>query len=124
MGKPFSDAALGRLAADREVRIETRGADGATHRTIVWAVVDGGGRVLVRSWRGSGARWYREAISGRPVALVIGRDVLAVEVDRATDPERVAACSEWLTRKYAGDPSTPSMLREEILDTTLELRPV
>jgi hypothetical protein len=33
----------------------------------------------------------------------------------------VARTSAGLERKYAGDPATPSMVRDEILDTTLRL---
>jgi hypothetical protein len=33
----------------------------------------------------------------------------------------VRRASEALERKYAGDPATPSMVRHEILDTTLRL---
>lgn len=113
-----------RLRDRREVRIRTESAGGEQHRTIVWVVVDERERILVRSWRGAGARWYREATSGRAVALVLGGDEHPVSVEPATDAERVAACSSALARKYADSASTPSMLRDEILDTTLELRPV
>jgi len=102
----------------------TRVAGGADpHRTIIWVVVDERDRVLIRSWRGSGARWYREATSGGPVELEVGRLRVAVRVVQATDDERVAACSRWLETKYAGDPATPGMVRPEILDTTLEVLP-
>jgi len=33
-------------------------------------------------------------------------------------------CSGELARKYAGDPATAAILRDEVLDTTLELRPI
>jgi hypothetical protein len=113
-----------RLRDELRVRIETRPkSDGPVHRTIIWVVVDDAGRVLVRSWQGATARWYREAIAGNEVALIVGRERLPVTVERAADPERVAACSSELERKYAGDPAMPSMLRAEILDTTLELSP-
>jgi hypothetical protein len=112
-----------RLRVEREVGIRTTGANGTEHTAIIWAVVDGRDRVLVRSWKGAGARWFREATAGRPVALILGDDAHRVMVHAATDAERVAACSEALERKYAGDPATPSMVRAEILETTLELTP-
>lgn len=43
--------------------------------------------------------------------------------ERADDPARSAACSSELARKYAGDPATPAMVADEVLDTTMELRP-
>lgn len=114
---------LERVRAEREVRIRTSDADGTEHTAITWAVVDDRDRVLVRSWKGAGARWFREATAGRPVALIVDDEAHIVIVHAATDAERVAACSAELERKYAGDPATPSMVRDEILDTTLELIP-
>jgi hypothetical protein len=85
--------------------------------------VDAKDRVLVRSYRGASARWYREATSGTPTALVIGDEVVPVTLEHARDEERIRSCSAELERKYAGDPSTPAMVRDEVLDTTLELHP-
>jgi hypothetical protein len=120
----FAGPLLDRLREEIEVRIETRrSVDGPIHRTVIWVVVDGAGRVLARSWRGGRARWYREAVSGQDAALVMGDDRVPVVVERADDADRIAACSAELERKYAGDPATASMVRDEILDTTVELRP-
>ena len=93
------------------------------HRTIIWIVVDDAGRALIRSWRGAGARWYREATSGRATALIVGGYVIPVMVVHATDVERVASCSRELEAKYAGDPATKKMVADEVLDTTLEVMP-
>ena len=124
MTAAFSASVLDRLRDEIEVQIETRPApDGPVHRAIIWVVVDDTGRVLARSYRGAGARWYREALGGQDVALIVGGERLPVVVERAADPERVAACSAELERKYAGDPATSAMLRDEILETTLEIRP-
>jgi hypothetical protein len=102
--------------------VETRAADGTIHRTIVWIVVDDG-EVFLRSYRGEGARWYREALANPDVALhVAGRRVPARAV-AAADAASIARTSSGLARKYAGDPSTPAMLRDEILATTLRLDP-
>ena len=120
----FGRDLLERLRNEIEVDIETRGsAESPPHRTIIWVVVDAQDRILIRSYRGATARWYREATSGMPVALVVGGDVVPVTVEHARDRERISACSVELERKYAGDPATPAMLRSEVLDTTLELRP-
>ena len=120
----FASDVLDRLRREIEVDIETRAAADATpHRTIIWVVVDERDRVLLRSYRGATARWYREATSGTPAALVIGDEVLPVTVEHARDEDRIRACSAELERKYAGDPATPAMVRDEVLDTTLELHP-
>ncbi len=60
MSDPAFDAdTLARLRDAQEVRIETRGPDDEVHRTIIWVLVDAADRVLIRSYRGAGARWYR-----------------------------------------------------------------
>ena len=120
----FDAATLDRLRQERRVRIETRRhTGGPVHRTVIWVVVDDAGRALVRSWRGAGARWYREATSGQATALIVSRDVVPVTVVHATDAERVASCSQGFEAKYAGDPATREMVADEVLDTTLEVMP-
>ena len=86
-------------------------------------MVDASDRVLVRSWKGPGARWYREAVAASHAALVLHGTHLAVRVERATDPARIESCSQELLAKYGGGATAWSMVREEILDTTLELHP-
>ncbi|MGZ8482222.1 MAG: DUF2255 family protein [Candidatus Limnocylindria bacterium] len=120
----FAADVLHRLRHEIEVEIETHPTGGAPpHRTIIWVVVDAKDRVLIRSYRGAMARWYREATSGTPAALVLGAEVLPVTVEHAPDEEGIRACSAELERKYAGDPATPAMVRRNVLDTTLELHP-
>lgn len=119
----FGDDRLERLRTAREVQIETRATDGARHRTTIWIVVDDQARVLIRSYRGADARWFREALSDRPSAIVVDGDTVPVTVEHAGDPDRIEACSAGLAAKYAGDPSTPAMLRDDVLGTTLQLHP-
>jgi hypothetical protein len=122
MSEPaFDPGTLARLRDEPEVQIETRAADGTVHRTIIWVVVDASGRVLIRSYRGAGARWYREATAAGTAVLLVDESTVPVRIEPATDPERLAACSRELEAKYPDDPATPAMLRPEILDTTLEL---
>lgn len=122
MSEPAFDAdTLARLRDEQEVRIETRGPDGEVHRTIIWVVVDAADRVLIRSYRGAGARWYREAVATGTAGLIIDEMTIPARIEHATDPERVAACSAELERKYAGDPATPAMVADKVLETTLEL---
>jgi hypothetical protein len=123
MSSGFDASTLDALRAEEEVEIETSAReDGPTHRTVTWVVVDDHGRVLIRSYRGAGARWFRE-ITARPDTLLHlrGRG-LAVRAVPATDADRVAACSEELGRKYAGHHSVRSMVTQ-YLETTLELLP-
>jgi hypothetical protein len=113
------------LRTAHEVRIETRRAkDAPVHRTVIWVVVDDAGRVLVRTFLGPESRWYREALRlGRCRLLLNGREV-DFAVEPAADPERVRACSDGLRAKYRRSASLDAMLRDEVLGTTLELRPV
>jgi hypothetical protein len=118
----FTPRELDLLATEPELEIETTAPDGPPHRTTIWAVVEDG-QVFIRSWRGSRARWYREARANPAVALHVGGQRLTATAIPATDPDAVERTSEALRRKYPGDPSTPDMLRPEILDTTLRLEP-
>lgn len=117
---PFSRDDLDRIDRAKTVRIETSGPGGPIHRTIIWVVVDGGD-IFIRSWRGASARWYREASANPDVALQIGKLRLPARAVAATDPESVARASAALERKYSGDPATTSMVRDDILDTTLRI---
>ncbi len=107
------------------VRVETsRGPDAPVHRTTIWIVVDDAGRALIRSVDGSTARWYREATGTGQGAIHARKERVPVAFEPAGDADRVASCSAELERKYGGDPSVVPMLKSEILDTTLELRPI
>jgi hypothetical protein len=120
----MTDTVLDRLRTKHEVRIETsRGGGAPVHRTIIWVVVDARDRILVRTYRGPASRWYREAVANPRCRLLVGADAVDVTVERADDADRIAACSAGLAEKYAGDPATPAMLRDEVLPTTLELHP-
>lgn len=104
--------------------IETRPATGdGLHRAVIWVVVDEADRVLIRSYLGAAARWYREAVAAKAATVVVGDSRIDVRVEGAQDEERVAACSRALEAKYREGSSRWAMLRAEILDTTLELLP-
>jgi hypothetical protein len=116
----FGESDLAALAAVEEIEIETRSATGETHRTIIWPAV-GEGTVYIRSYRGAGARWYREATVDPNVGILLEGRRLAARVVPATDPASVTACSAAFRRKYAGDPSMGAMVRPEVLETTMRV---
>lgn len=118
----FEEADLARIAAAEEIEIETRSADGQTHRTIIWPVVSDG-VIRVRSYRGSGARWYREATADPNVAIHLDGRRWPARAISATGPADVEACSEGFREKYARDASLGAMLAPDILDTTMRLDP-
>ena len=122
MNATFVPSDLELLRTEPEVEIETSSAAGAVHRTIIWAVVDDRDRVLIRSYRGPEARWFRE-ISDRPDGRVhVEGRALDMRAVPAIDEERVASCSDGFARKYAGQYSVNSMVTR-YLETTLELLP-
>jgi hypothetical protein len=124
MPSEFDPTTLELLRTTREVEIETsRTPTSPRHRTIIWVVVDTKDRALVRTYRGAGSRWYREVLGGSASRLHVGSQVLEVRVVPAADDDRIAAYNEEVVRKYAGSSSTPFMLVDDVLPTTLELLP-
>jgi hypothetical protein len=121
-GFAVDDAALLRDA--RTVEIETSAGEGRpVHRAIIWVLVDEDGRTFVRSWLGPRGRWYRELVAFPHGALHVGERRIAVRAV-AADEDGIAACSRLLRAKYRSSrASLLSMLRDEVLETTLELRP-
>jgi hypothetical protein len=119
----FEAATLAAWRDELEVSVETTTPDAEVHRTIIWIVVDAQDRVLIRSYRGATARWYREAVAAGHGAILLRDTRVPVRFEVARDPDRIAACSAELERKYAGDPATPAMVRDDVLGTTLEVLP-
>jgi hypothetical protein len=120
---PFSRDDLDAIDQAKEVEIETSAGPGDdVHKTIIWIVADGED-VFVRSWRGVTARWYREALANPDVAIHVGDRSLRARAVPAHDADSVSRASAELERKYEGDPAAHSMVRDEILITTLRLDP-
>lgn len=118
----FSAEDLAGLDAAQEVEIETQAPDREARRTTIWVVVDDD-EVFVRTYRGPGSRWYRDAIANPAVALhVDGRRLPATAIP-ATDPDSIERTSAGFSRKYAADPAMKAMIAPNVLDTTLRLEP-
>ncbi len=116
---------LSLLRETHEVDIETRPApDVPPHRTTIWVVVDPADRAFIRTYRGAGSRWFREATASGQVALLADGQRIEVRVSPAIDPASVEACSEAFRAKYrTSGASLAAMLVPEVLGTTLELLP-
>ena len=126
MTEPGFDAdVLLALRGARTVRLETSAGPGrTTHKVIVWIVVDQARRVLVRSWHGERGRWYRELRANPSGVLLVAGQRVPFIAEPADDPERIEACSNGLREKYAtARGSLAEMLLDEVLPTTLELKP-
>ena len=122
MPKKFDANVLNQLTNTEEIEIETRSATGRTHRTIIWVVVDEND-VYVRSVRGRNGRWYQEATANPDVAILVNGQRFAVHVVPVADQAFIARVSNGYLRKYRDDPDLNSMVRDEILPTTLRLEP-
>ena len=119
----FTAEQLAAIDAARTVRVETRRTpESPTHRTTIWIVVEDG-QVFVRSVRGERGRWYRDLLQVPDGTLHVARQAIPVRAEPAADPAAIEACSRGLERSYAGDPSLASMLRPNVLASTLRLRP-
>jgi hypothetical protein len=113
----------GPLETAEEIDIETsRGGDSPVHRATIWPAVEEG-EVYVRSLNGERGRWYREALENPEVVVHVGDEAIPARAVHAADPESIRRASAGLQRKYADSPYLESMVREEILDTTLRLEP-
>jgi hypothetical protein len=120
---PFAPGFVDRVAAAREVEIETRRSSGQTARTVIWVVVDGG-HVYVRSVRADAGKWYRRLRANPDGALHVGASAAPVRAVPVDDPAEIERVSEALRRKYADEASSlASMLRPETLPTTTRLEP-
>jgi hypothetical protein len=113
----------GQIEAAREVDIETRRADDApAHRTTIWAVVEDGD-VYVRSYRGSAGRWYREITANPSAVLHVDGEAVPVRAVPAVDSDSIERVSAGYLRKYRDSSVVDSMVRAEVLDTTIRLEP-
>ena len=89
---------------------------------VIWVVV-ADDEVFVRSVYGARGRWYRDLAACGPATLEFAGRRLAVEAIPVTDPAALAGASREYLRKYHPSPYAHSMVKSEILSTTLRLEP-
>lgn len=78
----------------------------------------------VRSVRGPKGRWYRELLARGEGAVVAGGKRVPVKATHDSSAQAIEAVSEALRRKYRrSGQSLASMLRADVLDTTVRLEP-
>jgi len=89
---------------------------------VVWAVaVDDA--VFVRSARGAKGRWYKDLAGGDTGTVEAGARRLAVRATQVDDPATIERVSGEYRRKYGSSPYLQSVLRPEVVATTLRLDP-
>ncbi|MEA2362867.1 MAG: hypothetical protein QOD71_2012 [Thermoleophilaceae bacterium] len=111
----------GAVAATEEIEIQTsRGQDAPARRTTIWAVVDDG-EVYVRSVRGDSGRWYREIVADPEAAVLLDGESVPVRAVPTPDAGSVDRMNAALRHKYGDSSELGSMLRDDVLHTTLRL---
>jgi hypothetical protein len=116
----FDADILRELSDLREVAIRTeKHPDSAV---VIWVVV-AGDEVFVRSVRGSRGRWYRDIATGGSATLEFDGRWLAVQAVPVSDDDAIARASREYLRKYQTSPYAQSVVRAEVLPTTLRLEP-
>ena len=112
-----------RFDKEKTVEIETQSPAGTKHSVPIWImVVDG--VPYVRSVRGPKGRWYRELLARGEGAVVAGGKRVPVKATHDSSPKAIEAVSGALRKKYPrSGQSLESMLRADVLDTTVRLDP-
>jgi hypothetical protein len=104
----------------REVAIRTEKHPESA--VVIWAVV-ADDEVFVRSVRGTKGRWYRDLATGGSATLEFDGRRLGVRALPTSDPASIARASREYLSKYQPSPYAQSMVRAEVLPTTLRLEP-
>ena len=116
----FDQETLRKLHDCKEVAIRTTQHPGSA--VTIWVVVSSTD-VFVRSVRGAKGRWFRDLANGGRATLEFNGEQLAVQAVPATDAGSVACASQEFLSKYRSSPYAASIVRPEILETTLRLDP-
>jgi hypothetical protein len=115
------DADILRELRDRQ-EIAIRTGRHPANPVTIWAVV-ADDELFVRSVRGDKGRWYRDLAGGGPATLEVAGRELAVQAIPATDAAAADRASREYLRKYRTSPYAESMVRPDVLATTLRLEP-
>jgi len=116
----FDQETLRRLHDCKEVAIRTPKHPGSA--VTIWVVVSGTD-VLVRSVRGTKGRWYRDLANGGPATVEFDGEQLVVQAVSATDASSIERASQEFLSKYRSSPYAASIVRQDVLGTTLRLDP-
>jgi hypothetical protein len=89
---------------------------------VIWVVVSDDD-VFVRSVRGGKGRWYRDLATGGSATLEFAGRRQEVQAIPASDADAIAWASREYLSKYQPSPYAQSIVRAEVLTTTLRLEP-
>ena len=116
----FDSDTLRELRDFQEVAIRT--GKHPKSAVVIWVVV-ADDEVFLRSVRGSKGRWYRDLAAGGSATLEFAGRQLAVQAYPASDAGSIERASREYLRKYQPSPYAQSMVRADVLSTTLRLEP-
>jgi hypothetical protein len=116
----FDQQTLRKLHDLKEVTIRTPKHPASA--ITIWVVVSGA-EVFVRSVRGTKGRWYRDLANGGPATLEFNGEQLPVQATPAIDATSIGRVSQEFLSKYRTSPYAASIVRQEVLATTLRLDP-
>ena len=119
---PWNPTVVAELAAAREIDVLVPAPDLPDVRTPIW-VVEIGGELYVRSWKGDGGRWYRRAKRYGDGSVVTSAGAHQVHFTPVTDPSLDAAVDDAFRAKYADSPYSQAMIDPPAAGTTLRLDP-
>ena len=100
------------------IRTEKHPETGVT----IWVVV-ADDEVFLRSVRGGKGRWYKDLAAGGPATLEFAGRRLAAQAFAVSDADAIERASGEYLRKYQPSPYAQSMVRDDVLPTTLRLEP-
>ncbi len=89
---------------------------------VIWITVPDG-QAFVRSVRGGKGRWYRDLAVDPRATLEFAGQRVAVTATPVADPASVDRVSREYLRKYSTSPYAQSVVRPDVLPTTLRLEP-
>lgn len=118
MTNDFDPDTVTSLRDEQEVIIRTEAHPDTA--VPIWVVVSGTD-VFVRSVRGPTGRWYRDLVAGSTATLEVKGQRIPVRAAPATDSDSIARASKEYSAKYRSSPYAASMVRDEVLPTTMRL---
>jgi hypothetical protein len=118
----FDRDTLDWLRNHKEVTIRT--ARHPNTAVIIWIVVATDDAVYVRSVKGTQGRWYRDLASEGHATLEVVGQRLSVQAIPATDDASIERASQAFLAKYRQSSYVGSIVRAEVLSTTLRLEPL
>lgn len=116
----FDKDTLAALRDAMEVRISV--GSPARKPVIIWVVV-AGNEAFVRSVKGTDGRWYKTAAAVGHGTLEVGGRDLPIQLVPVSDPAAIARASEAYLAKYSTSPHAQSIVRADVLGTTLRVEP-